>query len=158
MGETLSKNESNPKQAIIPIVNLFPGMDPKLLDTISKDANAIILVVFGTGGSGGNLNEEIKKLTENNIPVFLVAEKDGNDFGITRKIDQTQIESEKSSAIRIEKLNYKNMKDITDMIQKEFNEGKKGKELGLAIKEHFSYKENEPKPIPDWENPLKRKN
>ena len=151
----LLKKEIVPKQAMIPIINAFPGMDPEILETMAKDADALILVVQGTGGSAGNLNAAIKKLVDNNIPVFLVAEKDGNDFGITKIVDQTQIESEKAGAIRIEKLNYNNITKITQIIQEKIKEGKNGKELGQAVYDDLSYKEGEEKPIPQWDDPEK---
>ena len=147
-----SNKEMGPKQVLIPIINAFPGMHPEMLETMAIGASALILVVQATGGSASNLNETIKKLTEKNIPVFLVAEKPGNDFGITRIVDQTQIESSKAGAIRIEKLNYKDITKITQIIQEKIKEGKTGKELGQAVYDAFSYKEGEEKPTPEWEN------
>ena len=152
----LLKKEMGPKQVLIPIINTFPGMDPEILETTVKDANALILIVQGTGGSASNLNATIKKIVNNNIPVFLVSEKNGNDFGITKIVDQTQIKSEEAGAIRIEKLNYKDIAKITQIIQEKIIEGKNGKELGQAVYDTLSYKEGEEKPIPAWQDPSRK--
>ncbi len=145
-------------QAVIPTINAYPGMDAGVLDSVAEKANAIIIVVFANGGSPQILNPSIKKITENGVPIFLVSDNAGAEHGITRVFDQTQIESAKAGAIFIEKANINNLSEISKFIQQEFAQGKSGSELGESVREHFSYKEGEQKPVMEWEDPATMKN
>lgn len=141
------------KLARVANVMASPMLTPEQFDLATGDADAIIFEVYATGTSPDRLNETIRKKTDSGTPVFLVSNNPGDSHGILKATYQTQVNSEAAGAFRIAKANVNQLAEINDVIQKEFNKGLRGNALGLAVTTHFSYKEGDSIPKPDWENP-----
>jgi hypothetical protein len=147
--------ESFPEAKIIPI-EVAPGMSPQILEKITAGSDAVVLIVYATGTSPESLNGVIKQRTEKGIPVFLVSKNPGDAHGILKITYGPQQESKEAGAIALEKVNVNNLYDvIMPAIQDEFAKGKRGAGLGEAIREKFSYKDDESKPVPSWQDPVK---
>ena len=151
----LRTKESAPEAKIIPI-EIAPGMSSEMLEEITKNSDAVVLTVYATGTSQVSLNSVIKKRTEEGIPVFLVSKNPGDSHGILKITYGPQEESRDAGAIALQKVNVNHLYDvIIPAIQSEFKKGKRGAELGNIIREKFAYQNDEPKPIPSWQDPAK---
>lgn len=152
MKSFLEKMEG-PPQVKIASLKIAPGMTPEQLDDFTRDFNVIVLTVYATGTSPEILNEVIKKRTTEGKPVFLVSDNPGDRAGIIKVTYGTQEESKNSGAIALEKVNVNDLELLDAVIKDEFAKGKRGAELGEAVRERFAFQDDEPKPIPDWDNP-----
>ena len=147
-------NETAPK-ARIRLIQVTPFTTPEQLEEFTEDMDVMVLIVFATGTSPTRLNDVIKKRTGEGIPVLLVSNNPGDKHGIMKITYEVQSLSLEAGAIPLEKVNINNLEEIQETIQVEFAKGKKGTELGEAIRERFAYKEGEQKSLPDWEIPEK---
>lgn len=147
-------NEKAPK-AKIPQVEVTPFTTPEQFEMLTDNSDAIIMIVFATGTSPERLNDVIKKRTSEGTPVFFVSKNPGDNHGILKITYGTQEKAKEAGAISLEKVNVNNLDLIISAIQVEFKKGKRGTELGEIIREKFSYKRDEPRPIAAWEDPAK---
>lgn len=138
-------------------IEITPIMTPEQLEMLTNGLDAVVLKVYATGTSPESLNEVIKKRTKEGIPIFLVSNNPGDNHGILKITYDTQKKSNEAGAIPLEKVNVNNLDVIYSSLQSEFAKGKRGAELGEAIREKFAYNESEPKPIPAWDDQEKIK-
>lgn len=150
-----------PKEPVVPVLNMFPGIDPAVLETATMQADAVILSTFVNGGVPSAIRDFIEKKTKEGVPVFLVADKlnepntlrAGNEFGITSMPDQPLVDAASAGAILIEKVNLAKLEDIQNYIREKFQSGLHGAELGKAVHDHFGFGEGEVRPAREWEKP-----
>jgi len=147
-----SRIETEPK-AKISLITATPFLTSEKFNSLTEKQDAVVFIVFASGASPDRLNSIIEKRIKEDIPVFLVSNNPGDKNGILRIVYTLQFNSLKAGAIPIEKVNINNIDRILAEIQKQFSLGKKGKELGEAIKEVFSYKKNEERPSFERESP-----
>lgn len=144
---------------IVPVLNMFPGINPSFLESASQTADSVILATFVNGGVPSVVCDFIEKKTKEGIPVFLVPDKlnepytlkTGNEFGITDVPDQTLADAIHAGAILIEKVNLAELSTIQNLIREKFQEGLRGIELGKAVHDHFGFSEDEERPKAEWE-------
>jgi hypothetical protein len=150
-----------PKEPLVPIFNLSPFTDVAVPETVTKNADCIILATFVNGGVPTRVVPFIEQKTKEGIPVFLVADKldepytlhAGNPYGITSLPDQPLFDAVKAGALPIEKVNLSQLSDIQAIIRENFLQGKHNAELGEAVRNHFGYTEGEMRPVHEWKNP-----
>jgi L-asparaginase/Glu-tRNA(Gln) amidotransferase subunit D len=126
-------------EAKISSIRATPGMPPNLFERATEGANAVIFIGFTTGTTPTNLNEIIKRRTDEGIPVFILSDNPRDSYGIInpRKYE-TQVEALEAGAIPLQAVNVNKITEVGQAIKKAFATGKRGGELAKVIKEQFS--------------------
>lgn len=141
----MKHKETEPRYDI-PVISCFPGLMPEKVAENTENAGAVILISFATGTTPTNLDPVIAKRTREGIPIFLLSDNKKEDHGIPRSNYGTQKDSAKAGAIALQKVNVNNLSEVMEAIKEELAAGKKGAELGEAIKQRFAYGPDEKLP------------
>lgn len=121
---------------------------------IAFDAGAVILIVYATGTLPTRMAEFVKKFDSAGVPVFLVSNNPGENTGILHATKyEVTIPSLQAGAVPIEKVNVNGLTQLHIFIQSLLDKGIKGDKLKEKVRERFSYKEGEEKPLSEWETP-----
>ncbi len=131
----------------IPIVNILPGMSPDVLRTIAKDANAMILIGHANGATQNELLPAINEVVESGVPVISLSDNPGAGHGVIRYSDQPQVDARTAGVTHLEKPNITNLDEVVKSIKESLDEGLAGKDLSAKLKDQFSYKPGEQKPV-----------
>jgi len=140
----------------------------RMLHTISQEIESLKVDVLNDHATTYQTitNEELPVISDENINlielekkmiIYALKKNDDNSMPVVKETTYVpQKESKDAGAIALEKVNVNHIYDvIIPAIQDEFTKGKRGAELGEAIREKFSYKNDEPRPIPFWQDPVK---
>jgi len=138
----------------VPVIKITPFLESKDAERQTESADAVILITYASGATPERLGEFVDKMIKNNIPVFLVSDNIADNHGILNiKKYETGAKIAEAGATAIEKINAKDVLELMKVIQKYLSEGLRGVALAEKVRDEFSYKPGELKPLAEWETP-----
>jgi len=135
-----------------PVIMCRPTLTANIFALRTQYARAVVLVNYATGTTPEWLAPVIKKLTENGVPVFLVADCPGDQAGITKIGYEACTPALDAGAKPIEKVNVRDVGLVKQAVR-DSAETMSGQELADYIYRMFAYQEGEERPKPRWESP-----
>lgn len=151
--ETLPSKEAEAKYNI-PVITITPFLESEEAEKQAKSADAVILITYASGATPERLKEFVEKMVKIDVPVFLVSSNIADDHGILNiNKYETGAKIAEAGATAIEKINAKDVLELMKVIQRYLSEGLKGAALAEKVKNEFSYKPGEQKPLAEWDTP-----
>lgn len=145
---------------LIPIVGTFPGMDPSYLEAfVTEGTQALVLESNAHAALASNLHPTVKRISDQGIPVIVLADQYGERHGITHVADEPQQGTLEAGAFYLETIgvgapnaddeNHDDLKQVIEVIKEGIDGGLTGAELGEFARSRFSYPEGEKPPRPN---------
>lgn len=153
--------ETDPtKDYSIPIVGVFPGMDPTILNTfVQKDTKAIVVESNARAALAEDTYDTVRSIVDRGIPVIVLADEYGERHGITHIADEPQRKTLEAGAIYLETLgvgapnaddnNQGHIQQVVATIEDGIKQGLNGVELSDFVRTTFSYPEGKKPQRPD---------
>lgn len=145
--QTPIKETDGKSRYTIPIVNIFPGMSPEVLRASVKDANALVLIGHANGAIQNELLPVVSQIVESGIAVIGISDNPGAGHGVLRYSDQPQLDVLAAGVTHLEKPNITNLEEVVKSIEEGLDKGLSGKDLSERLKDQFTYKPGEQKPV-----------
>ncbi|HVZ12462.1 MAG TPA: hypothetical protein VG965_05515 [Patescibacteria group bacterium] len=145
--QSIITSEAKNSKYKIPIVHMYSGMSPEILTTLVENSNALVLIGPANGGIQDGLLPTVRQVVESGIPVIGLSDNEGAKHGVIRFSDQPQIDALAVGVTYLEKPNMYNTEEVVEAIKKNLDDGLVGQELSNKLKEEFSYKDGEQKPV-----------
>ena len=138
----------------IRLITITPFLTPEMARSAAKSADVIILETYPSGATPSDLRDFVEENVRAGTPVFLVSTNIGDEHGILNPNRyETTSKVLQAGAVPIEKINAKDVGALQSFIQKCLAEGIRGAALSEKVKNEFSFKEGEAKPVPEWDTP-----
>ena len=133
-----------------PIIMCRPTLTAGTFALRTQYAKTVTLVNYASGTTPHWLTPIIQKLTQNGVPVFLVADCPGDQAGITKIAYGACLPALEAGATIIEKVNVRDAQIVKEAA-KDWSEQLEGRALADYIRRMFAYQEKEKRPALEWE-------
>lgn len=124
-------------------VNLFPGMNTKILDAVAQKSDALVLFTNAGGGIANSLLPELKRIIDEGKPVLVLTDNVGSKHGVVELNDQPQVDAEAIGVTYLEKINIENNQELYLAISDALDKGLRGRDLAQYIQEKFKFPKGE---------------
>ena len=140
----------------------FPGVpafycDPFLMPdeflTRSEGAQAILVASFATGAMPDRLVPAMQQRLSEGVPIFVISNNPGENFGIMKVIYAAGEGAYKSGAIGLQKVNINSHREVKAAILEALGRGLRGQELVREIEQRYAFQEGEARPVAQWDQP-----
>lgn len=119
----------------------------------TQNAQVILITAFAAGAMPARLTQIVQQRIAEGIPVIVMSDNPGDKAGILKVTYDAGGEIYKAGAFALEKVNVNDHKQVKWAICCALDEGKKGPEIIERMKELYSFKPGEQKPLAEWDVP-----
>lgn len=138
----------------VPAFYCDPFLMPDEFLARSEGAQAILVASFATGTIPDRLVPAMQQRLSEGVPIFVVSNNPGENFGITKITYAAGEEAYKSGAIALQKVNINHHREVKATILVEaLGRGLRGQELAREIEQRYAFQEGEAKPVAEWDQP-----
>ena len=118
-------------------VDCWPGMNEQLEAFCSKPVAAIVILGYACGTTPEIINPSIKRITDKDIPVFIVSGEWIPDGSIENLTYPSQISAVEAGATPLKNANRSLVGEVRESIQILYDEGVMGDDLAHLVVAHY---------------------
>lgn len=119
----------------------------------TEQSQAIIFVAFASGALPDRLVPAMQQRMNEGIPIFVLSNNPGDKHGILAIHYDAGSRAYKSGAVALQKINVNHHEELKRVIADCLAEGLSGPALTKEIEQRYAFKEGEPLPLAQWDDP-----
>ncbi len=149
---TKAEFENSPDPRVAAVM-ATPFLKPDEFDQLTTGKQVILFCGFATGTIPDRLVPIFERRISEGTVCIVVSDNAGNDHGILKIAYAAGEGAYEAGALPLEKVNINAHSQIKAVITQALNEGLSGSRLLQRMRDLYSYKEDEQKPLAEWDKP-----